>query len=74
MLMLRLWGRYDGKPDLARQVRSEEERHLCGRRVSGTGLLLATAGPGILAIAGATGAGYLTWKWFTFRAKRGMRF
>jgi hypothetical protein len=22
----------------------------------------------------AAGAGYLTWKWFQFRAKRGMRF
>ena len=74
MLMLPLWGRYDGKPDLARQVRSQEEGHLRGRRWGGTGLLLATAGPGILAIAGATGAGYLTWKWFAFRAKRGMRF
>jgi 4-amino-4-deoxy-L-arabinose transferase-like glycosyltransferase len=41
---------------------------------SGTGLLLATAGPGILAVAAAGGAGYLTWKWFAFRAKRGMRF
>ena len=40
----------------------------------GTGLLFATAGPGILAVAGAAGAGYLTWKWFAFRAKRGMRF
>jgi 4-amino-4-deoxy-L-arabinose transferase-like glycosyltransferase len=40
----------------------------------GTGLLLATAGPGVLVVAGAAGAGYLTWKWFAFRAKRGMRF
>ena len=24
--------------------------------------------------AAAAGAGYLTWKWFHYRAKRGMRF
>ena len=40
----------------------------------GTGVLLVAAGPGLLAAAGAAGAGYLTWKWFAFRAKRGMRF
>jgi len=40
----------------------------------GTGVLLLAAGPGLLAAAGAAGAGYLTWKWFSFRAKRGMRF
>jgi hypothetical protein len=39
----------------------------------GTGLLLVAGWP-VVAIAGATGAGYLTWKWFSFRAKRGMRF
>ena len=40
----------------------------------GTGVLLVAAGPGLLVAAGAAGAGYLTWKWFSFRAKRGMRF
>lgn len=39
----------------------------------GTGLLLATGWP-VVAVAGAAGAGYLTWKWFVYRAKRGMRF
>ncbi|HET6279811.1 MAG TPA: hypothetical protein VFH73_02555 [Polyangia bacterium] len=39
----------------------------------GTGLL-AIAGWPFMAVAGATGAGYLTWKWFVYRAKRGMRF
>jgi hypothetical protein len=39
----------------------------------GTGLLFAAASP-ILWIPAAAGAGYLTWKWFLFRAKRGMRF
>jgi hypothetical protein len=28
----------------------------------------------MLWVPAAAGAGYLTWKWFLFRAKRGMRF
>ena len=40
----------------------------------GTGLLAAAVGPGFLVVGGAAGAAYLTWKWFLFRAKRGMRF
>lgn len=39
----------------------------------GTVLLGVASGP-LLAIPAAAGAGYLTWKWFVFRAKRGMRF
>ena len=40
----------------------------------GTILLgIVTSGP-LLPIAGAVGAGYLTYKWFMFRAKRGIRF
>ncbi len=31
------------------------------------------AGP-LLIIPAAAGAGYLTWKWFLFRAKNGIRF
>lgn len=34
---------------------------------------IAGAGP-FLAVPAAAGAGYLTYKWFMFRAKRGMRF
>jgi len=40
----------------------------------GTGLLAAIGGPVFFVVGGAAGAGYLTWKWFLFRAKRGMRF
>jgi hypothetical protein len=39
----------------------------------GTVLLGIAAGP-ILWVPAAAGAGYLTWKWFHYRAKRGMRF
>ena len=36
--------------------------------------LLGVAGIPFLWIPAAAGAGYLTYKWFMFRAKRGMRF
>ncbi|HSZ82255.1 MAG TPA: hypothetical protein VLA14_08235 [Polyangia bacterium] len=39
----------------------------------GTVLLGATASA-VLWVPAAVGAGYLTWRWFYFRAKRGMRF
>jgi threonine/homoserine/homoserine lactone efflux protein len=40
---------------------------------SGSALLLATASP-FVGVLGLIGAGYLTYDWFMFRAKRGMRF
>ncbi len=36
--------------------------------------LLATVWSPVLGLIAAGGAGYLTYKWFMFRAKRGMRF
>lgn len=36
--------------------------------------LLVTGFPVALTAAAAGGAGYLTYKWFMYRAKRGMRF
>jgi ABC-type uncharacterized transport system permease subunit len=39
----------------------------------GAGLLVLVHWPW-LGLAAAGGAGYLTYKWFMFRAKRGMRF
>jgi hypothetical protein len=41
----------------------------------GTVLLGAGLGASMfLVLPAAVGAGYLTWKWFLFRAKNGMRF
>ena len=40
----------------------------------GTAVLGLTIGSAFLWIPAAAGAGYLTYKWFMFRAKRGMRF
>jgi hypothetical protein len=40
----------------------------------GTALLGFGVGATVLWVPAAIGAGYLTYKWFMFRAKRGMRF
>ncbi len=40
---------------------------------AGAGLLVAVSAPVLGGIA-AGGAGFLTYKWFMYRAKRGMRF
>ena len=41
----------------------------------GAGAVAVTmAGAPIIGVLGLVGAGYLTWDWFMFRAKRGMRF
>ena len=37
-------------------------------------ILLGVAASPILWVPAAVGAGYLTWKWFMFRAKNGLRF
>ena len=41
---------------------------------AGTGLLFTAVGSVVLGAVAAGGASYLTYKWFVFRAKRGMRF
>ena len=40
---------------------------------TGSVLLLALA-PAVLGVAGLVGTAYLTYDWFQYRAKRGMRF
>jgi hypothetical protein len=40
----------------------------------GTGALVVVGAPIVMSAGAAAGAVYLTYKWFMFRAKRGMRF
>jgi threonine/homoserine/homoserine lactone efflux protein len=41
---------------------------------AGTGVVAVIAGSPVIAVLGLAGAAYLTWDWFSFRIKNGMRF
>jgi hypothetical protein len=41
---------------------------------AGVGVLAVAGAPVFVAVAGLAGAAYLTWDWFSFRVKNGLRF
>ena len=41
---------------------------------AGAGAAVMVAGAPVIGILGLAGAAYLTWDWFSFRVKNGMRF
>jgi tryptophan synthase beta subunit len=41
---------------------------------AGAGVLAVAGAPVVVAVLGVAGAAYLTWDWFSFRLKNGMRF
>jgi hypothetical protein len=41
---------------------------------AGAGVIAVVGGAPVVAIIGLAGAAYLTWDWFSFRVKNGMRF
>ena len=47
---------------------------LAAGAAAGAGVLFVVGAPIFLSGGAAVGAAYLTYKWFMFRAKRGMRF
>jgi len=59
-------------------TRDKEEAKKKGYLALGTavasGTLMAINAPIVLSAGAAAGAAYFTYKWFMFRAKRGMRF
>jgi len=40
---------------------------------AGAGVVAVVGGAPVLAVIGLAGAAYLTWDWFSFRVKNGMR-
>jgi hypothetical protein len=59
---------------MARDKDEAKKKGLFALGAAGGAGLLLTLGFPILGTGAAAGAAYLTWKWFMFRAKRGMRF
>jgi len=55
------------------RAQAKKKGFLAAAAWGGTVALGLAAGP-VLWVPAAAGAGYLTYKWFMFRAKRGMRF
>lgn len=53
--------------------RTARRKGMTAAAVAGGAVLAATLSPFIGAV-GLVGAGYLTYDWFMYRAKRGMRF
>jgi len=41
---------------------------------AGVGVLAVASAPVVVTVLGIAGAAYLTWDWFSFRVKNGMRF
>jgi hypothetical protein len=56
------------------KVEARKKGILASAAWGGTVLLGVVGLPHLLVLGGAAGASYLTWRWFVFRAKRGMRF
>lgn len=59
---------------VARDKSEARKKGLVAATAWGGTALLFVGGLPVLGAAGVAGAGYLTYKWFMYRAKRGMRF
>jgi hypothetical protein len=59
---------------IARDKTEAKKKGLMALGAWGGSAFLLTVGWTFTGIAAAGGAAYLTWKWFMYRAKRGMRF
>jgi len=56
------------------KAQAKKKGYLAAAAWGGTALVGWAGLPFLLLVPAAAGAGYLTYKWFMFRAKRGMRF
>lgn len=55
------------------KVVAKRKGTLAAATAAGAGVAVIGGAP-ILAVLGLAGAAYLTWDWFSFRVKNGMRF
>jgi threonine/homoserine/homoserine lactone efflux protein len=55
------------------KVVAKRKGTLAAAAVAGAGVVAVVGAP-VLTILGVAGAAYLTWDWFSFRLKNGMRF
>lgn len=56
------------------KAEAKKKGMLAGAAWGGTALLAVLTTSAFLVVPAAGGAAYMTYKWFMFRAKRGMRF
>ena len=59
---------------ISRDKAEAKKKGISAAAAWGGTVLLGVAASPVLWVPAAAGAGYLTWKWFSYRAKRGMRF
>lgn len=56
------------------KVEAKKKGLIAAAAWGGTALVAMSVGGFLLPVAGIAASSYLTWRWFTYRAKRGMRF
>ena len=56
------------------KVVAKRKGTLAAATAVGVGAVAIAISSPVLAVIGLAGAGYLTWDWFSFRIKNGMRF
>jgi threonine/homoserine/homoserine lactone efflux protein len=56
------------------KVVAKRKGTLAAATAAGAGVIALVAGSPVIAVLGVAGAAYLTWDWFSFRVKNGMRF
>jgi hypothetical protein len=56
------------------KVVAKRKGTMAAAAAAGTGVLAVLGGGPVVAVIGLAGAAYLTWDWFSFRVKNGMRF
>jgi len=59
---------------MSTEKKTARRKGVTAAAVAGGSVALAVLASPVLGVIGLCGAGYLTYDWFVYRAKRGMRF